>query len=199
MKDNRGFTLVELLATIAIMAILMIVAVPNIINILDKNKKTTYVEDARKLVALAKYRLNSDINIKRPTFHANPYGCTTDCTYDYRCVGFHYDTLVKEGEIEKGPEGGTYNLSDDSNLTNGSFVIIKYTEYNKFYYGVQLVEKYTVNGVVSYSGIKYISDSSLLNKTDAIKKYVVTGKDSFLKPGDVSSSDLSDCYNVTWR
>ena len=190
--------MVELLATIAIMALLMIVAVPNIISILDKNKKTTYIDDARKLVALAKYKLNSDTNITRPTWRAYPVLCTTNCTYSYRCVGFYYSTVVKEGEIEKGPEGGTYDLREDSNLKNGSYVIIKYTEDDKFTYGVQLIEKYTVNSILSYSGVSYVSNSSLLNKADAIKKYISNGQSSFLKTSEITSSDLSECSTVTW-
>ena len=36
MKNNKGFTLVELLAVIAIMAILLIIALPNVLKMFNK-------------------------------------------------------------------------------------------------------------------------------------------------------------------
>ena len=64
--NNKAFTLVELLATLAILSVIMIIAIPNVIGILEKNKNTTYVEDAKKLVALADYEFTRDDSIKRP-------------------------------------------------------------------------------------------------------------------------------------
>ena len=39
MKKNKGFTLVELLATIAIMGMIMILVTPSIVNLQNNNKK----------------------------------------------------------------------------------------------------------------------------------------------------------------
>ena len=55
--NQKGFTLMELLATIVILSIIMLIAVPNVINTLDKNKRSfTYVEDAKKMITLAEYK-----------------------------------------------------------------------------------------------------------------------------------------------
>ncbi len=52
--NRKGFTLIELLATITILAMIMLAAVPNIMSTLDKSKRRTYIEDAKKMILLLK-------------------------------------------------------------------------------------------------------------------------------------------------
>ena len=64
MKLNRqGFTLVELLAALVILALLMAAAVPNVIGMINRNKATSYIEDAKKLAARAEYLMRGDMLI----------------------------------------------------------------------------------------------------------------------------------------
>ena len=56
---NKGFTLVELLASMVILGILMAITIPNIMGILSQNKNDVYIEDAEKLVSAAKYKYSS--------------------------------------------------------------------------------------------------------------------------------------------
>ena len=51
---NKGFTLVELLAVIAIMALLAGIAIPKILSMLDKGKEEDYIKDAKAVLAQAK-------------------------------------------------------------------------------------------------------------------------------------------------
>ena len=44
MKNEKGFTLVELLATVSILGIIMLIAVPNILGTVERNKKTFGIE-----------------------------------------------------------------------------------------------------------------------------------------------------------
>ena len=53
---NKGFTLVELIAVVALLAIIMAIAAPNIINMLDNSKKQDFVSDAKEMIGKAKYR-----------------------------------------------------------------------------------------------------------------------------------------------
>ena len=58
--NNKGFTLVELLAVLAIIAIIGMIAIPNVISVVDNNKKDLMLQDAQKLVSLAKAKVIQD-------------------------------------------------------------------------------------------------------------------------------------------
>ncbi len=49
MKNNKGFTLVELLAVIAILAILVIIALPNVLNMYTKARKTAFLTETKTI------------------------------------------------------------------------------------------------------------------------------------------------------
>ncbi len=92
--NNKGFTLVELLATMAILAVLMLLAIPNVIGIVQSNKNKTYVEDAKKLVTLAEYKIRSDPS-KKPSSGGS------------KCLKMSELDLSKE--IDEPPNGGQYD------------------------------------------------------------------------------------------
>ena len=60
MINNKGFTLVELLATIVVIGILILITVPNMVGVIDKNKDSNYIADARRMQSLAEYRFRSE-------------------------------------------------------------------------------------------------------------------------------------------
>ena len=49
MKNNKGFTLVELLAVIAIMAILLIIALPNVLKMFNESKKKVFLTESKSV------------------------------------------------------------------------------------------------------------------------------------------------------
>ena len=65
-NKNKGFTLIELLAVVVILGVIMTIAVPNIISTLDKNKKETFLEDAKSMISAAEYKIRSDTSIEYP-------------------------------------------------------------------------------------------------------------------------------------
>lgn len=66
MKD-KGFTLIELLAVIIILGVIMMIAIPNVLSMIDKNKKNTFVENAKTMINQAEYTLRRDTNIDYPS------------------------------------------------------------------------------------------------------------------------------------
>ena len=135
MKSNKGFTLIELVATITILSIIMMIAVPNVVSILNKNKAQTYVNDARKLVTLAKYLFESDATIDRTELNKGPENGRYDLeqsfvvikyngtTYEYRVQ--LYENYTKNGRnVQKGIKLRSY--ADLVDLTSkNSFVTDK--------------------------------------------------------------------------
>ena len=49
-KNNKGFTLVELLAVIVIMGILMMVAIPAVTRTIENSRKDTFIHIAKAYV-----------------------------------------------------------------------------------------------------------------------------------------------------
>lgn len=170
-KNSLGFTLIELIATITILGIIMLIAVPNVISVVTKNKNQTYVNDARKFVTLAKYKFESDANIMRPT--------STNCAVIML-------SSVDRSELQSGPEDGTYET--DSNATDQSYVVIKY-ENSTYVYYVQLIETYSnKNNTVQKKGIALMKYDDLVQidakkqcyKNIRLDKYRFNGSNNWL-------------------
>ena len=53
MKNKKGFTLVELLAVIVILAIILVIAVPQIMNTIDSARKSSLLSSARMIASSA--------------------------------------------------------------------------------------------------------------------------------------------------
>lgn len=138
LKNNqRGFTLVELLAVMVILGIIMAIALPNVTGILYKNRSSTYVEDAKKLVTTAEYKFRgSNTGIIKPA--------------DGQCIAMNL-AYLDNSEFEEPPNGGEY-------LKNQSFVIIKRNGTSYEYY-VQLAEQ--LKGGSATRGIPFIKSTKL--------------------------------------
>jgi len=65
--NKKGFTLIELLAVVIILGVVMTIAVPSVLSMLDRNKRDTFIEHAKTMVNQAEYTLRKDTNIDYPT------------------------------------------------------------------------------------------------------------------------------------
>ena len=153
MKKN-GFTLIELLATILILALIMIIAVPNVMSTIDKNKQDTYVEDAKKMITLAEYKIRSDTSVPLPTFG--------------NCIIIPLNSLDLS-EFNEGPEGGSYDLEN-------SYVLVARSG-NSYLYYATIVENYDD----SKRGIPLTSRNEL-NKENARKNVFSNDDLNIVKP-----------------
>lgn len=117
---KKGFTLVELLACIAILSILMLVAVSSSLSALDKNRKQQYVVDAKRMMTLAE-------SYMRKTTETNyPIG---DEIY------ILYLPLLDDNTFENDPNGKEY-------INKMSYVTVTYKNNGSLYpyeYNVMLV------------------------------------------------------------
>lgn len=104
--NNKGFTMIELLASMVLLSILMLTAVPTVLRVMDDSRKTTITNDAKKFVSSVEYKIKHNNNyIKRPKKQND-------------CILITLGYLDLSSEFKEGPHGGSYSLDD-------SFVVVK--------------------------------------------------------------------------
>ena len=59
--NKKGFTLVELLAVIVILAIILLIAVPNIMGVVDGAKKDAYASSVMSIINAAELKIGLDV------------------------------------------------------------------------------------------------------------------------------------------
>lgn len=146
MKRNQGFTLIELLAALVILGVIMMVAMPNVVGILNQNRNITYVEDAKKLSTTAEYKFRGDNTLQKPTSNG-------------QCIGASLKYL-DNSEFDNPPYGGEY-------VSDKSFIIMKKSG-NAYEYYVQLIEAMPNNK--GHHGVKLVKVDELYEKDYA--KYI---------------------------
>lgn len=90
MNNKKGFTLLELVVTIAILVIIMLIAIPTVINVINNSKKNAMVSSSKILAKAIKsdsvstgtkyYKLDSDGKLCRAD---ETYECISDGYLDY--------------------------------------------------------------------------------------------------------------------
>jgi prepilin-type N-terminal cleavage/methylation domain-containing protein len=99
MKLNKsGFTLVELLASVVILAIMLGVAIPNITEVMKKQRNHVYVEDGKRFATQARTIMNKDTSIRKEPG---------------TCFSLNF---LDNGDFDESPNGGVY-LKDVSYIS----------------------------------------------------------------------------------
>jgi len=164
--NNKGFTLVELIGSMVILGLLMLVVVPNVVGLMQSNRQTVYIEDAKKLVNIAKSKVS---------MHKISTLADNQCAF----LGLGY---LDNSEFDSPPNGGCYDV-------NSSFVIVKKNgTTHEYEYYVQLAEFYEnrYNGILEPTNIKNITK-------DTIKENeMLTGEDRFDYKSDAIDPKIAD-------
>lgn len=167
--SNFGFTLVELLSVVVILSILMAIAVPNIISTLDRNKKETYIGDAKKMISLVRSQIGNKIN--KPG-----YG---------EIVRINLSCLDNQ-DLPSDPEGNPYD-------ENETFVIVVRKNEELVYY-VNMIGKSSDGNT---RGI-YLTDRTNLDKDNRmtlVKKGIKVPTDEEIRTITGVSGTIQICIN----
>lgn len=123
--NNKGFTLIELIAMVLILGILMLITVPNMAGIIKNNKEIAATEDFNRLVNNAKAKFN----VKAAKYPK----------YENSCVVLGMSFVNTNSDIKKGINGGKY-------IENESFIVVRKDRTNdntyEYSYFVRLVEEF---------------------------------------------------------
>ena len=141
--SNKGFTLVELIAMLVVLAILMAITVPNITGILNQQKENAFIEDAEKLISTAEMKILTNSKIKDPK--------------DGNCIIMSMDFLDKAKEMKKSANGNDY-------VREESYVMVVRMG-QKIEYYVRLVE---IAGSSESYGLDNIEKFLLAKETTAL-------------------------------
>lgn len=124
-KNKKGFTLIELLAVVIILGVIMTIAIPNIVTTLDKNKRDTFIKDAKRAITSAEYTIRTETKYEYPDENS--------------AVVFKLSDL-KNLDLEVSPYD-TYYSMDDSFVAITKEPVGSYDEYVYYVHLVSCTDK----------------------------------------------------------
>ena len=94
--NNKGFTLVELLAVIVLVAILGGLAIPNVVSSINNSRKNTFLLDAKRMVSKAEYLISTNMEDRNTVKSGGS-------------VKYNYNRLNEKGEFQTDSDGQPFN------------------------------------------------------------------------------------------
>ena len=119
--NNKGFTLVELLAVLVVLAILIAIAVPSTISISNKLKVNMYCSKIDSIETAAKLYGEDRKDSFSEKYDNNPSKTIT------------VKTLIDTGDLKKDSTTAPYILDPRDNASMDDLKIIVYVKYNRVY------------------------------------------------------------------
>ncbi len=140
--NNKGFTLVELLAVIVVLAIIVSIAVPSTVSISRKIKGNLFCQKVNSIVnAASLYGEDYKETFGFETYHINNKTCVDSKTgNEYQVEGGFFNAqeiqvkdLLNKGYLkkEKAEEGNVVDPRTNENMENDHLVV--YEKYGRIY------------------------------------------------------------------
>ncbi|MFJ8245674.1 type II secretion system protein [Peribacillus asahii] len=116
LKNQKGLTLVELLAVVVILGIIAAIAVPSIAGIIDNSKKDAHIANAEQMIGAARLAVAAnDVNFTKSTTNGSSTYTATLTLSD----------LTSKGYLEQNLEDPDKSGSAYPNTDNSRVVITK--------------------------------------------------------------------------
>ena len=218
MKNNKGFTLVELLAVIAIMAILLIIALPNVLKMFNESKEKIFLTESKLVFKEAinqtiKDRNYTDaVSCKSMNDEVNPLDMSGRDIYYYIKANVNDNTgtiIVWDNERYAKYKG---DKLDPSVLDNAEKITddIKNATCDNIAEAVGLVDKisdtYKVTGSVTFGDSQHLSLNIKMNNmndsTFSKVKYVISRKlkneTAYTKVNEYVATNKAEGFNYTF-
>ena len=218
MKNNKGFTLVELLAIIAIMAILLIIALPNVLKMFNESKEKIFLTESKSVFKEAINQTIKDRNLsdviycKSMNDEINPLHMSGREIYYYIKANVNDKTgtiIVWDNERYAKYKG---DKLDPSVLDNAEKITddIKNATCDNIAEAVGLVDKisdtYKVTGSVTFGDSQHLSLNIKMNNmndsTFSKVKYVISRKlkneTAYTKVNEYVATNKAEGFNYTF-
>lgn len=103
--NNKGFTLVELILVVAIIALLSLIFTPNVLYLINKNNTDTYNDTVESVISATKIYVSN-----------NRYNLGITCTNNKKNITLN--ELILSGDLSKLPVNSCKNSSLDFNVND---------------------------------------------------------------------------------
>ena len=176
-KNQRGFTLVELLATIVILGVLLLIAVPSISELINRSKQEVLLTDAKMYLNAAKLEIASS--------------------------GYEKDTKIikiEDIETEKGNSNYSGRIMAIKNKTTGEYKYSIFMVDNNTYQSIGklkgvipvFAEEITRKNISKVDEVAYKRYQQILNTGTVQESFIIEGEKVDSKKTITESGELFD-------